>query len=165
VSRSLAPERWRRLVEVAGDRSAAEYVRAAARAGIGSKSALIEHAAISRGLATTRWSSTEVVIQVPGDTGPPIFFHEMNGPRTMGGRFYCDEKTVARDLLRRAGLKVAISQAFEPSELLKDRRNFQQHGTARVARRDGFTWRAPLLSLSLEALGRGTLGTCRPTAN
>jgi len=54
---------------------------------------------------------------VPGDTGPPIFFHEMNGPRSMGGRFYCDEKTVARDLLKRACLNVAISQAFEPSEL------------------------------------------------
>ena len=117
MSRSLAPERWRRLVEEAGERSAAEYVRAAARAGIGSKSALIEHAAISRRLATTRWSSTEVVIQLPGNAGPPIVFHEMNGPRSMGGRFYCDEKTVARDLLRRAGLNVAISQSFDPSEL------------------------------------------------
>jgi len=51
----------------------------------------------------------EVLIQLPGDAGPPIFFDEMNGPRSMGGRFYCDEKTVARDLLKRAGLNVAIS--------------------------------------------------------
>src|SRR5215203_666204 len=86
-----------------GKLSEAAYVRTAARAGIGSKSALIEYAAIARGLATTRWSSTEVLIQVPGEAAPPIYFHQMNGPRSIGGRFYCDEKTVARDLLGRAG--------------------------------------------------------------
>jgi cyanophycin synthetase len=100
-----------------GTLSAAEYVRAAARAGIGPKSALIEHAAIARGLATSRLSSMEVVIEVPGDAVPSIFFHQMNGPRSIGGRFYCDEKAVARNLLRRAGLSVVTSRAFDPKEL------------------------------------------------
>lgn len=115
--RRVAAERWRRVVQEAGQLSAAEYVRAAARAGIGSKSALIEHTAITRGLDTTRWSTADVLIEVPGDAGAPILFHEMNGPRSMGGRFYCDEKTVAREVLRRAGLPVAVSHEFGPGEL------------------------------------------------
>jgi D-alanine-D-alanine ligase-like ATP-grasp enzyme len=68
------------------------------------------------------------VIQLPGNAGPPIVFHEMNGPRSMGGRFYCDEKTVARDLLKRAGLNVAISQSFDPSELREGLRYAQRIG-------------------------------------
>jgi D-alanine-D-alanine ligase-like ATP-grasp enzyme len=117
VSRSLAAERLARELKAVGTLSAAEYVRAAARAGIGPKSALIEHAAIARGLATTRLSSMEVLIEVPGDAAPSIYFHQMNGPRSLAGRFYCDDKTVARDVLRRAGLNVATSQAFGPGEL------------------------------------------------
>lgn len=96
--------------------SAAEYVRAAARAGIGPKSALIEHAAIARGLSTSRLSNVEVVAEGTGDA-PSIYFHQMNGPRSIGGRFYCDDKTVARKLLRRAGLNVVTSQEFAPSQL------------------------------------------------
>ena len=117
MSRSLAAERLAKEVKAVGTLSAAEYVRAAARAGIESKSALIEHAAIARGLVTTRLSSAEVLIQLPGDAAPSIYFHQMNGPRSIGGRFYCDDKTVARDVLRRAGLNVATSQAFDPGEL------------------------------------------------
>jgi D-alanine-D-alanine ligase-like ATP-grasp enzyme len=116
VSRSLAGER-RRGKNAVGTLSAAEYVRAAARAGIGPKSALIEHAAITRGLPASRLSSLEVAIEVPGDAASPIYFHQMNGPRSIGGRFYCDDKAVARNLLRRAGLNVATSQAFAPGEL------------------------------------------------
>ena len=104
-------------MKAVGSLSAADYVRAAQRAGIGPKSALIEHAAITRGLATTRSSSLEVLIEVPGDAAPPIYFHQMNGPRSIGGKFYCDEKAVARHLLSRAGLNVVTSRAFDPSEL------------------------------------------------
>ncbi len=104
-------------MKAVGTLSAAEYVRAAARAGIGPKSALIEHAAIARGLATSRLSSMEVLIEVPGDADASIYFHQMNGPRSIGGRFYCDDKTVARNLLRRAGLNVVTSRAFDPGEL------------------------------------------------
>jgi cyanophycin synthetase len=102
---------------VVGTLSAAEYVRAAARQGIGPKSALIEHAAIARGLAVSRLSSMEVLVEVPGDAAPPIFVHQMNGPRSIGGRLYCDDKAVARNILRRAGLTVVTSRAFAPGEV------------------------------------------------
>jgi D-alanine-D-alanine ligase-like ATP-grasp enzyme len=104
-------------MKAVGTLSAAEYVRAAARAGIGPKSALIEHAAAVRGLAASRLSSIEVLIEAPGDAAPSIFFHQMNGPRSVGGRFYCDDKAVARNILRRAGLNVVTSRAFAPNEL------------------------------------------------
>jgi D-alanine-D-alanine ligase-like ATP-grasp enzyme len=110
-----------------GNHSEADHVRAAARAGIGPKSALIEYAASARGLATTRWSSTEVLIQVPASS-PPIYFHEMNGPRSLAGRFYCDEKAVARGLLRHAGLNVTTSQVFDPSELREGMRYAERIG-------------------------------------
>ena len=114
-------------VNEVGKLSAAEYVRAAAREGIGSKSALIEHAAVTRGLNTTRCSNTEILVEVP-EAGPPIFFHEMNGPRSIGGQFYCDEKPVARSILRSAGLNVVTSQAFDPSELGEGLRYAQRIG-------------------------------------
>ncbi|WP_142392681.1 hypothetical protein [Mycobacterium sp. 3519A] len=98
------------------EQPAADCVRAAARRGIGSKSALIEHAAAERGIAASRLSNSEVLIDVPG-WGSSVYFHHMNGPRSIGGRFYCDEKAVARDILRSAGLNVATSRAFAPHEL------------------------------------------------
>jgi len=104
-------------VKEVGEFSAAEYFRAATQAGIWPKSALIEHAAIARGFATTRLSSMEVLIQLPGNAAAPIYFQQMNGPRSIGGRLYCDEKAIARNLLGRAGLNVVTSQAFDPSKL------------------------------------------------
>ena len=108
--------------------SAAEYVQAAARKGIGPKSALIERAATTRGLTTTRRSTTEVLVQMPGDARLPIYFHQMNGPRSFGGQFYCDQKLLARSILRSAGLNVVTSQAFEPSELDEGLRYAQRIG-------------------------------------
>lgn len=117
MSRRVAAEHWRRVAERVGELSAREYVQAAARAGIGSKSALIEHTAVARGFTTTRRGIAEVLVEVPAEAGPPIYFHEMNGPRSLGGKFYCDDKIVARNILRNAGLSVATSEAFDPSEL------------------------------------------------
>ncbi|OBF40824.1 hypothetical protein A5724_07155 [Mycobacterium sp. ACS1612] len=107
----------RRGRSAVGELSAAECVRGAARSGIGAKSALIEHAAMVREMATSRLSSMEVLIELPGSAAPPVYFHHMNGPRSIGGRFYCDEKAVARDILGCAGLNVVTSQAFAPDEL------------------------------------------------
>jgi D-alanine-D-alanine ligase-like ATP-grasp enzyme len=138
VSRGLASERLASKMKAVGAMSAAAYVRAAALAGIGSKSALIEHAAIARGLATSRLSSMEVLIEVPADAAPSIFFHQMNGPRSIGGRFYCDEKAVARNLLSRAGLNVVTSRAFDPSELREGLRYAQSIGYPVVVKPTNF---------------------------
>jgi cyanophycin synthetase len=52
----------------------------------------------------------------------------MNGPRSIGGRLYCDDKAVARNILRRAGLSVVTSRAFDPDELCEGLRYVESIG-------------------------------------
>jgi D-alanine-D-alanine ligase-like ATP-grasp enzyme len=79
----------------------------------------------------------EVLVQPPPGAGPPIYFYELNGPRSLGGKFYCDDKPVARSILSSAGLSVATSQTFEPSELREGLRYAERIGYPVVVKPTG----------------------------
>lgn len=83
---------------------------------IGIKSALMEYAALQRGLPVTRLSRQVILVGAPD--GGQLAFHQMNGHRSSQvGRFFCDRKEHGRQRLRHAGISVPPSRLFERSEL------------------------------------------------
>ncbi|WP_148288661.1 ATP-binding protein [Ilumatobacter nonamiensis] len=79
------------------------------------KSALLEWGLRRRAMPVGRIDHRVVATE---HAGRRILFDEMNGPNTaIVGRRICDRKEQAIEVLRRAGLPVARSQAFEPDQL------------------------------------------------
>lgn len=79
------------------------------------KTLLIEEAAIARGYATRRLNNVVVIVEIAGRSIP---FRHMNGPASSAvGQELCDEKHLARELLRAEGIEVAESQLMSLHEL------------------------------------------------
>lgn len=94
----------------------AAFVHAAIDRGVNPKSALLEHAAIVRGLRVTRVDNRIVLVHRP--SADPLVFVNMNGPRsTVLAQRLCDDKAVTRHLLAADGLAVAESRVFGVAEL------------------------------------------------
>lgn len=82
---------------------------------IGIKSAMIEYAALQRGLEVTRLTP-RVIVAVSSEVGPLAFSH-MNGPcSSEAGRYICDAKDHSRNCLQDAGLSVAESAVFHKTD-------------------------------------------------
>ena len=92
----------------------ADYVRAREAEGAALKSAVLEYAAISRGLDVRRWDETLITVDL--DAGP-IPFVNMNGPScSVASRGFCDQKQLTSACLQRAGVSVARNRAFRLAE-------------------------------------------------
>ncbi len=88
----------------------ADFVRRREAEGVTLKSAVLEHAALSRGLTVRRWDETLLTVEVEGEVLP---FVNMNGPSaSVASRAFCDQKQLTSACLERAGLSVASSRAF-----------------------------------------------------
>ncbi|TES56751.1 hypothetical protein E2L07_03610 [Halalkalibacterium halodurans] len=89
----------------------AEFVEEQKRKGIGIKSALIEYAAISRGLKVDRLSSRLLIIE--SKEGNQFGFHNMNGNDSSRiGMNLCDRKHDSRHILKKKGISVVDSEVF-----------------------------------------------------
>ena len=77
---------------------------------IGIKSALMEYAALQRGLQVTRQNS---MVIVASDDDVQLGFRQMNGMlSSQVGRFFCDRKEQGRERLSAAGIVVTPSRLF-----------------------------------------------------
>lgn len=94
--------------------TAGEFVLDRKNKRIGIKSALMEYAALQRGLQTTRFNRLVIVVEADG---VELGFSQMNGQlSSQVGRFFCDRKEQGRKRLAAEGLAVAPSQLFGNKE-------------------------------------------------
>lgn len=94
----------------------AKFVRERSKEGIGLKSALIEYAAIDKGLKVKRLSRRMLLVQ--DKEGNNLAFNNMNGIHSSRiGMNICDRKHDTRYILKQSGLKVVESERFSYKEL------------------------------------------------
>ena len=92
----------------------ADFVRSRQKEGIGIKTALMEYAAIKKGLKVERLSKRIILVDC---NGSKIGFHNMNGNfSSRVGLYLCNGKFETRKLLRDAGLSVVESEIFLSTE-------------------------------------------------
>lgn len=105
----------------------AQFVREKEEEGIGLKSALIEYAAIEKGLKIDRRSRRLLLIQ--DKDGNYLAFNNMNGIHSSRiGMNLCDRKYDTRYILRNSGLKVVESDKFAYDEYDKALKYAKQLG-------------------------------------
>lgn len=90
--------------------SAGDFVLDRKSKRIGIKSALMEYAALQRGLSVTRHNRLVIVAEADG---MQLGFSQMNGMlSSQVGRFFCDRKEQGRERLAAAGIAVTPSRLF-----------------------------------------------------
>lgn len=97
--------------------SAGDFVLDRKSKRIGIKSALMEYAALQRGLSVTRHNRLVIVAEADG---MQLGFSQMNGMlSSQVGRFFCDRKEQGRERIAAAGLVTTPSQTFKQAERAK----------------------------------------------
>lgn len=92
--------------------SARDFVLESRERHVGIKSALLEYAALNRGLDVDRFDEGTVVVEAPNTQ--LLAFRNMNGPLSSStGKFLCDRKDHARRLVGNAGVSVVPSRLFD----------------------------------------------------
>lgn len=110
--------------------TAGEFVLDRKSKRIGIKSALMEYAALQRGLQVTRHNS---MVIVASEDDIQLGFRQMNGMlSSQVGRFFCDRKDQGRQRLADAGFTVTPSQLFGRNEWDKASAYAQSLGTESV---------------------------------
>lgn len=78
------------------------------------KSAVMEYAAQERGLSVSRCNRMVIIVD---PENLQLGFHKMNGIRSSQvGRFFCDQKDQAREILNHVGLVTTPSQVFRQKQ-------------------------------------------------
>lgn len=89
----------------------AQHIRSAEEQSVPLKSAVMEYAAMQRGLSYRRMSRHLIMVEPDGASAIP--FHNMQGPTlSYAGRYLADRKQDSRTLLAEADLRVPDSQVF-----------------------------------------------------
>lgn len=118
--------------------SASDFVFESRERGVGLKSAVLEYAALDRGLQAERFDNFLVVVNTP--KSGPLAFRNMNGPlSSIAGRTLCDRKQYARRLLGDEGISVVPSRLFPRGERRAAWRYAQSIGLPAVLKPPGMS--------------------------